>query len=266
MDGKQLKLKRVVLERENFPIYHKTLIMKTISQAFRFFGLLLLCTLFSLSLSAQSISGSGNVVEKDRNISGFTAIQVSSGVDVHIKQGNSDKVIVKTDDNLQDRIKTELSGGTLKITAKGSIRKAKAFDVYITAKDLTEISASSGSDVEGDGTLAFDKLRLNMSSGSDVELSIDAKELHCELSSGSDADLDGKVGKLVVKASGGSDLKAKGLQVQDCKLRVSGGSDAFVNVNGDLDMEASGASDIHYSGSPSVVHSKASGASDIHGN
>ena len=240
--------------------------MKANSHIIRLFTFSILFTVFSISLYAQSVSGSGNVVEQNRNLSGFTAIKVSSGVDLHIIQGTADKVIVKADDNLQGHIKTELNGNTLEVSAKGNIRRANAFDVYVTVKTLTEISVSAGSDVYSEGTLSFNQLNLIASSGSDVELSLDGEKLYCKISAGSDARLDGKVDYLEVTASGGSDLKAKGLSAGSCKLRVSGGSDAYVHVKGDLDMEASGASDIFYTGSPSITHSKASGSSDIHGN
>lgn len=240
--------------------------MRTSLNAFRFYTLLLLLATCSTSLLAQSVRGSGNVVEQDRNISGFTAIKVSSGVDIHVMQGSADKVVVKTDDNLQEKIKTELNGSVLEISSRGNIRSSKAFDVYITVSQLEKISATAGSDVFSKGTLKVDELELQMAAGSDVELDIEASKLHCKLTAGSDADLSGKVDHLEVLATGGSDLSAKGLKVANCKLRVSGGSDAVVNVSGELDMEATGASDIYYTGGPSVVHSKATGASDIHGN
>ena len=229
----------------------------------------LLCGMFILSfgpLLAQSEIGNGNVQEENRKLSGFTAIEVTDGIDVVLLQAESEKVVVKADENLLDNIETVVSGNTLKISAKGSIRRAKAFDVYVTVKNLERLEASSGSDVATKETVNLDEVVIRMSSGSDLDMSLNARQLTCKLSSGSDANLSGKVEILMAEAHGGSDISAKKLATKKCTLKAHGGSDASINVTGELDIEAHGASDIYYTGNPTVLSKKASGGSDIHGN
>jgi hypothetical protein len=73
------------------------------------------------------ISGNGEVVEDARDISGFTGIHLSSGIDVLLSEGNEFKVVVEADENLVDVIETELRGNTLVVgTDNVSIRKAKS--------------------------------------------------------------------------------------------------------------------------------------------
>ena len=48
----------------------------------------------------QGISGNGNVLEETRDISGFTGVKVSSGIDVYLSQGSSFEVKVEADENL----------------------------------------------------------------------------------------------------------------------------------------------------------------------
>ena len=214
--------------------------MKTFTQLLACLLFLVAFTFSGSKLIAQSVTGSGNVIEQERSHTGFNAIQTGHGVDVFISQGSSEKVIVKADDNLVDYIKTSMEGNTLVITAKGNIRRTKAFDVYVTVKNLERVKATSGSDVESQTTLSMDKLELEMHSGSDVEMDLEVGELHCDLSGGSDADLSGTAKSATITASGGSDINAKGLKIGDCKLDVSGGSDANIYVTGDLEMEATG--------------------------
>ena len=78
--------------------------------------------------------------------------------------------------------------------------------------------------------------------------------------------LSGTAKTLAINASGGSDFDGKKLEAVNCKVNTSGASDVWVYASGEIEMEASGASDIHYKGSAKVVSSKASGGSDIHGN
>ncbi len=227
--------------------------------------------LLSFTLSAQwgnGVKGSGNVIEQNRNLSGFTGIKASSGIDVVIMQGSQDKVVVKADDNLADKITTKIDRDVLilGVAKNSSIRNAKSFKVLVTAKDLKKLSASGGSDVYSDGSLTLDVFQLRASGGSDVKMELNVKDLDCRINGGSDANLKGKVQHLTVTAQGGSDFEGKGLVVENCEMKVQGGSDAYVYVTGELSMEAHGASDIHYKGSPKVTHQKSSGGSDIYGN
>lgn len=230
------------------------------------------CLLFlSFSLQAQwnkGITGSGNVIEQNRNLSGFTGIKASSGVDVVITQGNQDQVIIKADDNIADKITTKIDGDALIISVaqNTSIRNAKSFKVLVTVKNLKNLTASGGSDVFSEGTLSFESLNIKANGGSDIKMDLNTQDLICEIHGGSDAKLEGTTKYLVVEAFGGSDFEGKGLKAENGKLKVSGGSDAYIHVTGELSMEASGASDIHYMGNPKITYQRSSGGSDIYGN
>ncbi len=239
--------------------------------SFKKFTFLLTILCFTLAASSawgqkKKVRASGDVVEQERNVSSFTALDVQDGIDVYLTIGNSTKVTVKTHENIQQYIRTEVRGGTLEVEVEGHIWQAKEMKVYVTTPDLEKLSTSGGSDVYSEGTIELDLLEIYTSGGSDVKLEINANELRCKSSGGSDIYLRGTVDVLLAKASGGSDIKAKELTAKKCEVKTSGGSDAWVHVTEEIEMEASGASDIHYSGNPRVLYQRSSGASDIHGN
>ena len=64
-------------------------------------------------------------------------------------------------------------------------------------------------------------------------------------------------------SSGGSDFNASGLQTEEADLHSSGGSDLSIAVRDRIVANASGGSDITYSGEPRSVNVNASGGSDI---
>lgn len=224
---------------------------------------LLFCTLsliLGLQLNAQTT--------QERNISGFDEIQVSSGIDLYLKQGNTTSVTVKASDKVINDIETRVEGNKLIIKMKtknyrdwGRDRK----EVYIVLNDLKRISASGGSDVASEAFKLRD-LSISTSGGSDMSLEVDADAISITMSGGSDINIKGSTTKLDVRASGGSDLSARNLKVDNCKIVTSGASDASIYVTGDLSMTASGASDINYAGNPNVVSSRSSGGADISGN
>lgn len=208
--------------------------------------------------------GNGNVVKETRTVQNFTSIEVSSGIDLYLRQGTSDKVEVEADENLIEFIETKQSGKTLKINISKSIWKSTQLKVYVTTQDLESIRCAGGSDVYSSGTFKADKFEITAASGSDLKMEMEVGELSCQTSGGSDVELKGKVSKGIFYCNGGSDVAAKQLTVADAYIRTSGGSDVYVRVTKTIDVEASGASDVSVYGAPKVINSSTSGAADIH--
>ena len=211
----------------------------------------------------------GDIVEENRYIEFFDAISVSGGIDLYLTQGNEHKIKIVANDDMMKDIETELDGSKLIIGMKRNKswwgnNKKDPIKVYVTFEDLKHINASGGSDVFGETKIESDELSIKGSGGCDIKLEIMAQSLVCSTSGGSDLYLEGKVENLEATSSGGSDLNARDLEVQDCYLQSSGGSDAEVTVYGDLEVSASGASDAYIYGSPNIISKKSSGASDIH--
>ncbi len=230
-----------------------------------------LSLILSLLFLTTQISAQRSI-EQDRRLGNFDAIEVSSGIDVYLSQGNGHELRVVADPDLMDDIVTEVSGNTLRIKMKGRkwsgwnwSKSRESSKVYVTMQDLTELTASGGSDIVSETRFSGDQLAIETSGGSDVELNLKYNQLEARTSGGSDLDLEGTVGVFQVHASGGSDCSAQDLEVTDrCSIYASGGSDTDVTVYGDLQVDASGASDVHVYGDPKNVRQSASGASDVY--
>jgi len=223
-------------------------------------------TLTSLNLVAAN--GNSDKTET-RQVSNFNGIKVSTGIDLYITMGTTEEVKIVADDEIIDDLITEVKDGTLRIYMKQSnnwfnwnsgnqTRKA-----YVTVKELESIDASSGSDVSSENTLTGEDLKVNASSGSDVAIDIYYKNVWVDTSSGSDAKLSGKVKTLYAEASSGSDIVAKNLESKICKVSVSSGSDATVNVADELYANASSGGDVGYYGNPQVKDINESSGGDV---
>lgn len=201
-----------------------------------------------------------------RDLKGFSALSVSHGIDLFVRQGNDTEVVVKADADIIDQVSTTVTEQELKITMKkGSYQKwwkNQRIEVYVTMPDLRSIAASGGADVEAED-LDLRELSIKSSGGADVKLSLNVGQISIASSGGSDVDLAGKAQEMTVKLSGGSDLNARDFVVEIGDVVTSGGADANIHVTGELSMRASGASDINYRGKPQVLLSKSSGAADI---
>jgi hypothetical protein len=252
------------------------------------FALLLLAGFVVNAQENKSIVYDENA--QQRKVPSFTAISVSSAIDLYLTQSNKNEVAVSaTNDEIRDHIITEVVGGTLiiRLGDKGSWfswrkwgnYKTKA---YVSIKDIDALTASGASTVHLVNTIESPKMRIKLSGASDFKGNIKAGVLMYQLTGASDykgevtansIDIDGsgassieligKVDDLAIEVSGASDAKLYNLTAKGAILRASGASNIGVTVTEILRANSSGASDINYKGNPTVKESNTSGASSI---
>lgn len=212
----------------------------------------------------QSISGNGKVEKENRDLSGFTGVQISSGIDVYLSQGDQFEVVVEADENLHDVILTRLEGKMLVVkTDHVNIRNARAKIVHVTLPELTDLKISSAGDCVGQTPVHCDDLRISISSAGDLTLELDAERVFLDISSSGDAELSGITGVFDVSLSSAGDLDAFDLVAESVEVDVSSAGDARVHATEEISMNASSAGSIYYRGGAKVVHSRSSSAGSI---
>ena len=225
--------------------------------------------LFALIAIAGSAVAGNSDETQTRDVQNFNAIKVSTGIDLYITMGSNETVKIVADDDIINDIKTEVKDGALHIYMKKNnwfnwgINKSRK--AYVTVKELVELQASSGSDVESENALKGERLDVSASSGSDVELNVHYKHFSIDASSGSDAEISGEVKYLKAEASSGSDIDASDLESQYCKVRASSGSDISVTATEELEADASSGADIVYHGNPKMKDIDESSGGDVTG-
>lgn len=208
--------------------------------------------------------GNGNVVTQDRNISeDFSGVKSSAGIEVYLTQGEENKVVVETDENLQEYIETSISNSLLKVGTRKNIRWAKARKVYVTYKDLDKIEASSGSSIQSTSVIKSQNLSLKASSGAEIELEVFSQDLDLRTSSGADVKISGKASSLTAQASSGSEINAKNLLVLNCIAKASSGAEINVNVKEKIDAKASSGGEVVYYGDPTLSTSQKSSSGTV---
>jgi hypothetical protein len=88
------------------------------------------------------------------------------------------------------------------------------------------------------------------SGSSEAEGTVRAQSTSVNLSGASDLRLTGSGGDLKMTESGSSEANLQGFAVRDADLRLSGASDADVDIEGKLDLTLTGSSSLKYGGSP----------------
>jgi hypothetical protein len=243
-------------------------IIRNKMKSLRVLILLALCMGFVSCVDGQffkGVSGNGNVVKKDRSVSGFNGVKVSTGIDVYLSQGDKESVAVEADENLHEYIMTEVKDGILYIyTDNINIRHAERERVYVTIKNVTSIRTTSAGDIFGETPIKCDDIEISSSSAGNIKLELYAKKVNLDISSAGDIKLNGECEILKADLSSAGDLNAFDFKVKEADVSVSSAGSADIYSTEKLTARASSAGDINYKGNPKSVDAHASSAGGIH--
>jgi len=109
------------------------------------------------------IQTAGDIVQKEVSVQPFTKILVWERTKLFIQQGDVQKVVVETGENLMNDIVVSVTNGKLEIRNNNSCNLVRDYGltkVYVTSPNLTEIRSSTGLPVESIGVLRFPSLSL----------------------------------------------------------------------------------------------------------
>lgn len=229
--------------------------------------------IFSL-LGFLTLPACAQTWKQNRPISGVNALKASAGVDVFVRQGNTESLTLDVKGFDEDEVIASVRNGQLTISRErgnwfggspgmGTNRYIRA---YLTVRQLSAIDVSSGADLKGETAFETEKLAIHVSSGADLELTVKTRTLDVQVSSGADANLTGSTGKLAAQVSGGANLNADRLLADVCYAQASGGADARVYGGKELYLQASGGADVNYRGPGRVMAKQESGGGDVNQN
>lgn len=221
-----------------------------------------------ISLSSclmASAKGDGNVVKQKRTLDReFDGVIVSQSISVYITYGGEFSLEVETDQNIQDKLITEVtSSGALKIYFDGSVGNVRTKNVYLTTSNIKYLKSSSSAMIKVENTIKTDRIKISSSSSSSIYVSLDVDSADISSSSSADITLEGRVNDLEISSSSSSDVYAMELKAKNCKASASSSADIDINVYGDLRASASSSGDIDYKGNPNVVKSNSSSGGSI---
>lgn len=105
----------------------------------------------------------GEAVSIDYTVDAFSKIVVEERLQLILKQGAEQKVVLETGENLVNDIEISVSDGVLTLFNDNGCNLVRDYNiskVYVTTPDLTEIRNASGYEVQSDGVLKFNSLTL----------------------------------------------------------------------------------------------------------
>lgn len=191
------------------------------------------------------------VAQKTISVDPFTEIVLTGSMNIELKTGEKEEVLIKTEGIEIEDIFIKVNGGILKINALKAF-KNKNIEVNITIyhKQLYAISAAAGATVRINETLEGDKLDLDAASGAKISMDVNHKSLKAFSSSGANLILSGKVESGHLSASTGGKIEGKKLEIERAYVVSSTGASITVKAVSELELVANSGGNVTYYGTP----------------
>lgn len=111
----------------------------------------------------ECIKAAGTIIQEEIVFESFDKLDVRHRVQLIVKQGVEQKVILETGENLRGKITLNVTDGVLRIDNGNSCNLVRDYGiskVYVTSPNITQIRNGSGLPVLSEGVLAFPSLAL----------------------------------------------------------------------------------------------------------
>lgn len=222
--------------------------------------------LILMSCSLNSIEGSSTIIKKKYDLENFNAIELSNAFDVELIQSDKYKVLLECNENIYEYVNISINKSSVlvaKIDGHHSFSN-ETLKLKVYLPKLKNVSSSGACSIDFK-EYHSDELYLDLSGASDVtgELFVSDKMI-INASGASEISLNGKVKNLELDFSGASEFEGKNFIVaNDFVLEASGASSITTTVNGTLNIDVSGASDVNYYGNGKLTNEDISGVGSI---
>lgn len=181
----------------------------------------------------------------------FTEISVSGGFDVIMSEGAPRAEIEMNKGEIEDVV-LEVKGNTLYIKFAKSWGKSynRSADISLYGGSISSIDASAGARLENDYTYVTNDFIAEASSGANISVAVDCKDMEADVSSGARIDVEGMAHSLEVDASSGASYRGVRLIADHVEADASSGASVKLYAKKSIDASASSGGSIKYKGNP----------------
>lgn len=194
-----------------------------------------------------STAGSGNVVQKEFQVSSFMRLHLGINGNAELIQSDEEKVVLECDDNLLDTVEVTNTGDTLYVISGSKLRVAAytACTVKIYFRQLDTLVYSSNGNLTNAGTITLNgMLTLKLQANGNTILQVDVPAIKLTNQSNGNATLTGRCGELEVRNQANGSLNTKELQAGKVNLNNM--------ANGNVDVRSLEAITIYHMGNGRV--------------
>ena len=231
-----------------------------------FFSLLL------VGFSTRAFALAPEQITKKIRVGNFQSLEIGSAFEIHVFKGNVYALSASGDERALEDLEVRVEGSKLIIYLDESYWKSwknwkggsNKIVLNITMPRLRNAEFNGATKVSLEGFTDEEEMSLHCSGASKLSSSkLVADKLVIDLSGATKVEMGGQVLKLSVGLSGASHVNLSDMVARDVDVDASGASHVQLNVQKSLRVDASGASKIEYTGNPLNLTKDLSGASVV---
>jgi Putative auto-transporter adhesin, head GIN domain len=198
----------------------------------------------NFSSSSNTVQGSGVLVTQSRPVAAFGSVELAGSNNVTIHVGQKQSVQVYADDNLVNRVTTDVNAATLVIgNTSGSYSTNSPMRIEVSVPTLSALTLS------GSGTITV--------SG------VEGPRFTVTIPGSGVVRATGVTERLDAAISGSGQAELGGVEASAVRAVVSGSGEIIVTATKSLDASVPGSGSIMYGGDPSDVTKSVTGSGEI---
>ena len=222
--------------------------------------------LFTSCKKDEDVTPSNNVTTVNKTISGYSELNVSDPFKVYVTFSDTEeKIQVEANSNLHQYITVKKQNNQLVIYIDNDvdINGSSTLNVYITTKQLDAFYGTGASSFQLQNELSGNNLLIELTGASFFTGTVYVNQLNSELTGASGLTLAGNSNSFNIDATGASNMTNYDFVTNYFTADFEGASNVYLTVQQELDVTATGASNVYYKGNGVIVNQSLSGGSQI---
>ena len=247
------------------------------------------CSLEDYNTFNGTLTGNGNVISQERNITDFNGIVSDAAGNVNIYPAENFRVVVTTDSNLQDVVNLWITGNTLYINnvfpaGYSRFRASSAMRIDVYLPELENIDLSGVGNIRINNHVISD-IAINLSGAGNIDVqNIEAANIAINLSGVGNIDVhniqaanvtaglsgsgsirinNGNVSGINMNLNGVGNINAQNIETENAVVNMTGAGDIRTWAVKTLTGTITGVGTVWYKGNPAITVTRTSIAGNL---
>jgi len=211
---------------------------------------------FTFSISAQK--------KEERTVDPFSSIGMSIEGDVYISQGSPQKLVLEGNEDILEKVVTEVRNGMLKIRfSPPYVRTRTSVKVWITVPEIDGLHLSGSGSINAETAIKSDEMELKVSGSGKINIDdLTCDEVDAAISGSGDIKLGGTADEFELAISGSGSCIANQFRAEEVSIRISGSGSCKIDAVKELEAAISGSGSVYYVGNP-IIDAAVSGSGKV---
>ena len=208
----------------------------------------------------------GNIIQQEVVVDSFNKIFINRDIELIIKEGIEQKVVIETGENLINDVEAKVLDGKLTLTDNNNCNYVRSYGitkVFVTSPNITEIRSSTQYDVSSDGVLTYPSLTIlsedfnnpeNEFTNGNFKFQIDNSSFRLVFNNLSNCFISGRTNNLnITFAAGTSRFEGRDLVAENVTIWNRSSNDMIVNPQQSITGRISGTGNVIAVNEPPIV-------------